>query len=149
MHFTSPNNWVCPLRPMCTFWWQPTLLSCTQDGGTGEREFKKHLSTHLGQGFCVAPPSCPLVALHSRPLVVLSLATLSPSHHAIWLLRRLSSRCRLVLSCPLTAPPSRHLIAQAGCCAASRCAAVSSSRRAAVSSSCRAALLSSHCPLTC
>ena len=46
-----------------------------------------------------------------------------------------SSSCR-----PLTALPSRRLIAQAGCCVASRCPTVSSSRRAT--------LLSSRCSLT-
>ena len=45
---------------------------------------------------------------------------------------------------PLTGPPSCCLIAQAGCCIASRCAAVSSSRRASLSSSHCAALSSSH-----
>ena len=45
----------------------------------------------------VAPPSRPLVTPHSCPFVVLSLAALSPSHHTVWLLCRLLSRCRLVL----------------------------------------------------
>ena len=71
---------------------------------------------------------------------------------------------------PLTAPPFRCLIVQAGCCVASRHAAVSTSRHTALSSSCRpltvppsrrliapsgccfaphrAVVLSSHCPLT-
>ena len=60
-----------------------------------------------------------------------------PSHRAVWLLRCLSSCCRLVLSCPLTAPPSHCLIAQAGCCIESCCAVVSSYRHAVLSSSCR------------
>ena len=73
-------------------------------------------------------------------------------------------------SCPLTAPSSRCLIVQAGCCVASRHATISSSRHAALLSSCRpltvmpsccvitpsgccvapchAVVLSSHCPLT-
>ena len=50
-----------------------------------------------------------------------------------------ASRCAAISSScrPLTAPPSCRLIVQAGCCVASRCVAVSSS--------CRAAILSSHC----
>jgi hypothetical protein len=57
-----------------------------------------------------------------------------------------TSRCAAVLSSrrPLIAPPSRCLIAQTGCCVASRCAAVLSSCRAALSSSHCATLLSSH-----
>ena len=53
-----------------------------------------------------------------------------------------TSHCTAVLSSchPLTVPPSCHLITQAGCRVASRCAILSSS--------CRAALSSSHRPLT-
>jgi hypothetical protein len=51
---------------------------------------------------------------------------------------RVSSSRRVTISSshrPLTAPPSRRLIAQAGCCVASRRAAISSSRHAALLSS--------------
>ena len=61
----------------------------------------------------------------------------------------IASRCAAVSSsrCPLTAPPSCRLIAQASCCFTSHCAAVSSSCRAALSSSHCATFLLSHCTI--
>ena len=45
----------------------------------------------------VVMPSPPPVPPHSCPLIVVSLAALLSSHRAVWLFRRLSLRCRLVL----------------------------------------------------
>ena len=98
-----------------------------------------------------------LILLLCRRTLVLSssshwcAALLLPCHTG-WLLRRLSLCRRLVFSsrhptlvlsyrCPLTAPPSRCLVTPAGCCVASRRAAISFSRRAA-------ALSFYRCPLT-
>ena len=82
----------------------------------------------------------PLGAPPSRPLVVLSLRRPLAISSRRLVLRHLLLRCHFSSPRPLTAPPSRHLIVQAGCCVASR--------RAAISSSHHADLLSSCCPFT-
>ena len=80
----------------------------------------------------VASPLVGLVLSSPRPLVLSS-----------------SSYCAALSSSrrPLPAPPSRPLIAQAGCCVASRCATVSSSRPAALLSSRRPLVAPPSCRL--
>ena len=97
----------------------------------------------------VAPPSRPLVTPHSCPFVVLSLAALSPSHHTVWLLCRLLSRCRLVLllsshcAALSLSNSTGWLLRRLSLC---RCLVLSSCRPIVLSSSSHCAALSlSHC----
>jgi hypothetical protein len=92
----------------------------------------------------VAPPSCPLVVPPSRPLIDLSLrCPLIVSLH------------QLIVELPPVAPPychpltvlPSHCLALAGCCIASRCAALLSSRRATPLSSLRPLTVPPSCCL--
>ena len=78
------------------------------------------------------PLHCPLVVLSRQLVVALPLVILSLRHHLVNLLHQLADASPLLVLSLCPAQPSRPLVAPAGCCVASRCAALSSSHRLVV-----------------
>ncbi len=101
----------------------------------------RHTLIVFSRQLVVASPlslRCPLVILLHWLVVALPLTVLSLRHPLV------NSSHRLVVASPLLVlllrpmPPSRPIVAPAGCCITSRCAALSSSRPLVASAGCRA-----------
>ena len=85
------------------------------------------LSSYCRTSWLLHPLHCPLVVLLRQLVVALPLTVLSLFHPLIVLSHQLVVVLSLLVVSLRPAPPSRPHVAPAGCCVASRCAALSSS----------------------